>query len=281
MELKNLTNQYYSVEYRVEEVSRRIWVTGYSTEEPDALRSFLTDLALRRGMEKIVLPVRSSDVQNMAGNGFHEEGRIPGYFHDEDSHFLAAFPIHERSVSITLEHEKGMLHDITTTPRLFKVSFPPGITVRRAEKSDSSELAKLFSTVFKSYPTPVYDQRYLDRTIEKGDIFLVACIEKTVVAVAAAEIDWEHKRAELSDCATLPDYRGLGLNTLLLAKLEEECLSRNINCIFSLARASSYGMNLVLHRLGYIYGGTLVNNCHIGGRLENMNVWSRPGKNAL
>nr|WP_315989693.1 hypothetical protein [Desulforamulus aquiferis] len=34
-------------------------------------------------------------------------------------------------------------------------------------------------------------------------------------------------------------------------------------------------MNLVLHRLGYTFRGTLVNNCHIGGSYEDMNIWVR------
>jgi len=43
-------------------------------------------------------------------------------------------------------------------------------------------------------------------------------------------------------------------------------------CLFSLARASSFGMNL-FRRLDYRYRGTLINNCHISGAYEDMNTW--------
>jgi hypothetical protein len=35
-------------------------------------------------------------------------------------------------------------------------------------------------------------------------------------------------------------------------------------------------MNFVFAGAGYAFGGTLVNNTGISGRLESMNVWYRP-----
>lgn len=269
----------FSVELRPEEISRRLWVTGYSIGDPAALRRYLKELAHQHNMEKIIFPVKSSDFELIVGGGFIREGRIPGYFNGEDSYFLAAFTSQERSVSFTLENEKKMLNDITDKSTAWKKQFPPGITIRRAVKGDTPHMAGLFRSVFDSYPTPVFDPEYLAGSLDRGDIFMVAVRDSRIVAVAAAEIDRKHRRAELSDCATDPGSRGRGLNTVLLSVLEKECLSRNISCLFSLARASSYSMNLVLHRLGYVYGGTLVNNCHIGGGFENMNVWVRSGRN--
>lgn len=267
----------FSVEVRKEELSRRLWVTRYSAASPSALRRYLTDLALRYGMEKIILPVRSTDVRLMSGEGFIEEGKIPGYFNgEEESHFLASFLSFERSVSPALEKEKRMLREISGRSRSWGFKKPSDIIIRRAEKKDALPMANLFRRVFSSYPTPVFDPDYLSRSMDKGDIFMVACRDDKIIAAAAAEIDREHRRAEMSDCATDPDFRGLGLNSVLLCHIEKECLARNIKCLFSLARASSYGMNLVLHRLGYACGGTLVNNCHIGGKLENMNIWVLP-----
>jgi hypothetical protein len=60
---------------------------------------------------------------------------------------------------------------------------------------------------------------------------------------------------------------------ILLEKLEEDLQSQGIYCAYSIARALSFGMNAVLHQLGYMYRGRLLNNCYIFNKLENMNVW--------
>jgi putative beta-lysine N-acetyltransferase len=276
MDIIQRRDDHFSVQVRPEGISRRLWVTGYSAVSPGALQGYLLDLARRLDMGKIIFPVRSSDAPAFAGHGFIEEGRIPGYFNGEDAHFLAAFPAPERSVSPTLAAEKRMLREIRKRPGHWNYQTSSTIKIRRAVKDDAVPLAGLFRKAFDSYPTPVFDPQYLSKSMDGGHLFMVACRSGKIVAAAAAEIDYGRQRSEMSDCATSPEYRGLGLNSALLRQIARECASLDIRCMFSLARASSYGMNLVLHRLGYIYGGTLVNNCHIGGRLENMHIWTLP-----
>jgi hypothetical protein len=43
--------------------------------------------------------------------------------------------------------------------------------------------------------------------------------------------------------------------------------------LYTIARAISVGMNITFARCGYDFGGTLVNNTQIAGRIESMNVW--------
>ncbi|MFZ5644313.1 MAG: putative beta-lysine N-acetyltransferase [Bacillota bacterium] len=276
MELIQYSNRGHSVQVRIENYSRRLWVTGYETDGIESLSDFLIDLARDKNVEKIIFPVRVGDSASLLENGFLSEGSVNAYFKGEDSLFLAAYPSPRRALSLTYASEQRMLKEILQREQGRSKNLPEGIIVRRATTSDASKISKLFRKVFTSYPTPVYDPHYLKLCIESDDIFLVAEQGDKLAGVAAAELNRQNLRAELSDCATAPDFRGKGLNTLLLAQLEKICLSQNINCLFSLARASSYGMNLVLHRLGYEYGGTLINNCHIGGRYENMNIWVRP-----
>jgi hypothetical protein len=40
-----------------------------------------------------------------------------------------------------------------------------------------------------------------------------------------------------------------------------------------MARARSFGMNMVFYQLGYEFNGRLVNNCDIHGGYEDMNIW--------
>ena len=67
--------------------------------------------------------------------------------------------------------------------------------------------------------------------------------------------------AELTNCATLPEYRKHGFMKSLLIKLEEELRERFSAPIQLLDL--SFGMNLAFHQLGYTYTGRLANNCYI------------------
>lgn len=273
MELIKHFHSDFSLDAHLDHTSSRIWVTDYKAGRPAAFHQFLLDIARQRGIEKIILPVKTPDIGRLTGNGFNVEGVIPGYFNGSDSHFLAAYTKKKRSLSSTLSLERQILKEILSRPRVWEKSLPAGFTLRPAGAEDCQPMSRLFSKVFTSYPSPVFEPEYLKQSIKKGNIFMVIYSGHKLASVAAAEIQTEYSRTEMTNCATDPRFRGRGLSTALILGLEKKCRSSNINCLYSLARASSYGMNLVFHRLGYSFGGTLINNCHIGGRYENMNVW--------
>lgn len=59
----------------------------------------------------------------------------------------------------------------------------------------------------------------------------------------------------------------------LIQYLEDNMKTKDIINLFSIARARSIGMNKVLYNLNYKYRGRLINNVHIAGNWENMNIW--------
>ena len=77
----------------------------------------------------------------------------------------------------------------------------------------------------------------------------------------------------MTDFATLSKYRGQGLASYLLKKMEREMIHQGMRTLFSIARALSPAMNMTFGNTDYLYGGTLVNNTNISGRIESMNVW--------
>jgi putative beta-lysine N-acetyltransferase len=96
-----------------------------------------------------------------------------------------------------------------------------------------------------------------------------------IVAVSSAEIDAEAKNVEMTDFATLYDYRGNGLAGALLARMEAEMSAMGIKKAYTIARALSAGVNILFARAGYEYAGTLINNTNICGQIESMNVWHK------
>ncbi|ABO49278.1 beta-lysine acetyltransferase [Desulforamulus reducens MI-1] len=270
------TRSEFSLTTQLDMFNRRIWVQDYKVNDATALRCFLLDLAKKQNLEKIIFPVKEADLPLLQGEEFQLEGVINGYFQGSNAYFLTTYLSEKRCNSSSLLREKQMLEKILGQPREYKLALPKKYSLEIATSRHAKKMAELFKIVFKSYPTPVYDPKYLNEAIQKGDLYLVCCDGDTLAGVATAEIDWKQNHAELTNCATHPDYRGLGLNTILLKRLEESCLAKGINCLYSLARASSYGINLILHRLGYDSQGTLINNCHIAGDFENMNIWVKP-----
>lgn len=260
----------------MEHVSARIWVNEYNAVDPAALQNFLKETALQSGMGKIILPVREDDGARLMGNGFVAEGAIEGYYSGRPALFLAAFTTPERKVSKGYTAEMEMLRKIRNSGSAGERVLPSGFTIRPAAKDDCTKISDLFRQVFASYPSPVYNPLYLVRSMDKGDIYMLACRGEKIAAVAAAEIQQNQRRAEITNCATDGEFRGRGLNRLLISTIQSMCLDRGTECLYSLARASSHGMNKVLHRLGYAYRGTLINNCHIAGKFEDMNIWVGP-----
>lgn len=77
----------------------------------------------------------------------------------------------------------------------------------------------------------------------------------------------------MTDFATLPEYRGNNFSVILLNKMEKEIEKQSYKLLYTIARAKSYSMNITFSKLGYFYGGTLINNTNIAGNIESMNVW--------
>jgi putative beta-lysine N-acetyltransferase len=77
----------------------------------------------------------------------------------------------------------------------------------------------------------------------------------------------------MTDFATLPSHRGRGIATRLLGLMDLRAREAGVRVAYTIARASSFGMNITFGRRGYRYAGTLVNNTGIGGAIESMNVW--------
>jgi putative beta-lysine N-acetyltransferase len=151
--------------------------------------------------------------------------------------------------------------------------FDPNQTFRRCRPADAHEMSLLFKTVFKTYPFPVFDPRYLIESMNRHSRYFCVRRNGRMIAIAASEIDSDNRSVEMTDFATLSTYRGQGLASHLLAEMEREMVEQGMKTLFSIARALSPAMNITFGNYGYLYGGTLINNTNISGCIESMNVW--------
>lgn len=145
--------------------------------------------------------------------------------------------------------------------------------MRQLSVSDSNELSKLYKIVFASYPFPIHNSDYIKKTMQENIIYFGIFKGDRIVAASSCETDPKSQNVEMTDFATHPDYRGMGLGVILLVKMEEYMRKNNYLCTYTIARAMSPAMNVTFAKLGYKYSGTLINNTNISGNIESMNVW--------
>lgn len=266
-------NEYFTVNMLIDNFSRRAWVSDYVYTYAAELARFINNVCNANGLEKIIFPAREEHYRELKELGFNLEGRIDGFFNGSTAYFLTAYPDQRRACSAGLPGYLEQIRNILERSQKNPAPLPPEYGYCTPSNRDIPALTGIFKQVFATYPSPVDQPDYLAAVLGKTALFKAVKKGCQIVSVAAAEVNWANANAEITNCATLPDCRGAGFMLGLIDELEKECWDRGINCLYSLARASSYGMNLVFHRLGYRFRGTLINNCNISGGYEDMNIW--------
>ncbi len=260
----------------IEEGNKRLVVNGYAQGTmPSIFSRQLITLAEKKKLEKIWLWALPADVPEFERCGFLIEGSL---FRGDKKEFavsLAYYVSRARGHSDKLKSEKDIVHAVRTQPIRPSQPLPRGIELRLLPESFAPQISQILTRVFTSYPSPVENPQYIRALIQQGNIFAGAFSQKKLIAVAAAYPDHILNRCEMTDCATLEEYRGHSLTAHLLKILEQEVQKLGSLNLYTLARAQSYGMNRVFHKLGYRYQGCLINNCDIAGSIEDMNLWTR------
>ena len=149
------------------------------------------------------------------------------------------------------------------------------VKTKLATPEDAKRLAKLIDLTFDDYPTPSHDPEYIRKQIESGVPFRFVEDGGKIVACASADLVSEAMTAELTDCATLPEYRKNGYMRILLTDLMWDLQQRDYYTAFSFARARIPGINILFKKLGFEFCGSIHQSCRIGDGLEDMNIWFR------
>ncbi|MEW6226983.1 MAG: putative beta-lysine N-acetyltransferase [Bacillota bacterium] len=280
-ETRVVVGEGFRVRFVADGFNDRLSVLDFEGEVKPMVGAILDAARARRGFGKIFLKTRRDNWESFISLGFVLEGIIKGFFRGEDAYAMARFLDAERRYSPQLEKENRIIEDLLfeidarrkpeTDPR------PDGeareYEAEPAKVEDADGLADLYESVFDTYPTPLNRPEYVAASMQHGAMFKLIRHDGRIVSAASAVVDYENANAEMTDCATLKAFRGRGMMRTLLRSLEQDLARRSIGCLYSIARSTSYGMNLVFHSLGYHYQGRLINHCHIMGQLEDMNLW--------
>jgi len=255
--------------------NNRIYVMRLSREDiPDIIRP-LDDLASKEGYSKIFVKVPESSEAVFASAGYSTEATIPFYYNGTDTAvFMAKYFNAERNqVADSQEIADVLSAAFGYAQSGYIPQLPAGFSLMHAHSGDAKEIAALFRSVFETYPFPISDPDFITRTMKEGIRYFCIHQSKRIAAVSSCEINTDAQNAEMTDFATDPRFQGKGLAGNLLYAMETEMKKEQIRLAYTIARATSYPINMAFARAGYQYGGMLPNNTNICGSLESMNVW--------
>lgn len=257
----------------------RVYLMKLDKNDPERTFDHIDTLVKSNHYSKIFAKIPASLKNDAGARGYIVEAGIPRFFNgEEDVFFMSKFPQKRRQetsdkskiedvIKVSLEKQRG--------PK----ALPPldsAFKIRIASFSDAGDISALYKRVFASYPFPIDNPLYIAETMKDNFAYFVLENDEQPLSVASCEMDIDYKNVEMTDFATLPDQRGQGFALYLLTKMETFMTEKSFKTAFTIARALSYPMNITFAKLGYTFGGTLINNTNISGGIESMNVWYKP-----
>jgi len=268
---KEIITDNASVSVYTDVFNKRIRIDEYAGDLMQVLGIINDQLA--DWVEKLIVKSYQADVAFFISQGFNIEAIVKGYYAGADMYFVTRYFSVDRERTNNWSEEQLIIQKLLTKQGDFEITSFERVEIKEATVAQASQLAHLYKKIFPVYPTPLTKEDYILKTIQQGTLYVYIEKNSEVISAASAEINWKHKNAELTDCATLPEAAGKGYMKRLLYYLEQKLNSEGIVCCYTIARAESYSMNKAFAQLGYAYGGRLINNCFIYSGIEDMNVW--------
>jgi len=255
--------------------NNRIYLMKLAKEDYPGIVSYMDNLASHDGYTKIIAKVPANLKSSFLKAGYEYEAYIKNFYNeDEDVYFLSKYFTQERQDFINKNDiltvtqfciEKATLSEIPKLDEKFHI--------QQLSKEHISKIIELYKSVFESYPFPIFDGNYILKTMNKNINYFGIFENEKLVALASSEMDLVNLNTEMTDFATLHEYRGNNFSFHLLKEMEKDAKAKGIKTAYTIARAKSTGINMTFTKMDYEFGGTLINNTNICGNIETMNVW--------
>ncbi|MGL1861405.1 MAG: putative beta-lysine N-acetyltransferase [Pseudodesulfovibrio sp.] len=254
----------------------RVYLMKLDPVDLPGIAQDIDELGRQNGYTKLFAKVPASATDHFTALGFETEAQVP-FMHKGESagYFMSKYLDQNRAILTNSGRISEVLEEAARkaeSPR----SQVDNCEIVRLQPGNVDELAELYATVFETYPFPLHDPSFLRKSMHEDTAFFGILSDDKLMAAASMEMDLDWHCAEMTDFATRPEYRGQGAAAKLLATMEQAAIDLPISTVFTIARAESFGMNIVFSRAEYTFCGTLHNNTQIAGKLESMNVWHKP-----
>jgi putative beta-lysine N-acetyltransferase len=254
----------------------RVYLMKLHPDDAPAIVERLSDLAIMKRYSKIFAKIPEWALEAFLENNYKIEGSIPKFYQGKTkAYFVSLFFSAKRS--FLSKKKKSEIESIVDLSSNFfnaaEFSIPEGYSISPLNTDHARMLAKLYKTVFKVYPFPIFKEKYLLKTMKSNVMYFGVFRHDKLVAASSAEMDHDGSNVEMTDFATDPQHLGRNLSYFLLLEMEQKMKSAGMKTLYTIARSHSHGMNKTFGRSEYIFGGTLVNNTQIGDSIESMNIW--------
>ncbi|MBW2514549.1 MAG: putative beta-lysine N-acetyltransferase, partial [Deltaproteobacteria bacterium] len=199
--------------------NKRVYLMKLHSRDVLRILPTIDRLAHDNHYEKILAKVPWGSKSAYEKQGYVQEAVIPKYFKNQEHAVFMCKYLSSRRRRIA--HPRK-IRDILSLAKQkkqhpYKKNDTQCLHTRACRPEDGVEMSRVFKTVFKTYPFPIFDADYLSTVMEKKQVRYF-CIEnhRQISAIAASEIDIDHKGVEMTDFATLPEFRGQGFAGCLL-----------------------------------------------------------------
>ncbi len=255
--------------------NNRVYLMKLESSDFPGIIEYINDLAITNSYTKIFCKVPHWATPAFISNGFMVEAHIPFFYDDKDDvFFMSKFLNSDRIMKFEHEKLEGLTkHLLNANENRTSAKLKPGFVIRSFTADRADEICGLYKQVFDSYPFPIFDPDFIRKTMKDDVQYYGVEKDGNLVALASADVDREERNAEMTDFATLPDYRGNNLAVILLREMETEMQQQDITTLYTIARLNSTAMNKTFLKLNYRYAGTLIKNTDIAGKIESMNVY--------
>lgn len=258
--------------------SNRVYVMSLHLDDLPEITIKLDELAGKNGYSKIIAKIPLDFKEVFKLNGYDSEAVIPNFFNGEkDVSFMCKYLDLNRKNDPFMDKCKEILDiALQKASNTNNTNLSEDFTLREVTEKDINDMTKLYKLVFKSYPFPIHDGKYILKTMQENLKYFGIWHKKNLVALSSIELARKYSNAEMTDFAVHPEFRGYGFALYLLKTMEKKLFDMGIKTAYTIARSISAGMNITFAKNGYNYGGTLINNTDISGQIESMNVWYKP-----
>lgn len=253
--------------------NNRIYLLKFDKRDQANLMKRLNELTEKNAYGKIIAKIPESAHPLFLMDGYIQEAYIPEYYLDgEDTFFMAKY-FDQKRAQVPTEY-LAELSELLASPHENKETLPAQFSLKITEPRHASEMALVYQQVFKTYPFPIMDASYLEKTMVEGKVIYFGIWDNGKLAgLSSAELNSTNRNAEMTDFAVLNEYRGQKLAFFLLQQIEEEMRIRQFKTLYTIARLNSPGMSKTFINRGYHYSGLLKNNTNISGQIESMTVF--------
>lgn len=269
-------NNYYKTIGRtvlyMDHTNSRIRILKHHSLDNNQLK-YIKQLADLNNLNKVISFTPSIYWDIFARENFTVEGKITRFFKGNDDALCHSFFL-DKGRMISKYGDGGQMVGEYSQDYLPPKNINSPYEITDAAEADITFMTELFQSVFTTYPSPVFDKEYIRSNMKKNRVIYKAARHNgKIVGIASAELDSSNLNAELTDCVTIPEYRGQGILTAILKELEDQLKNSGYICLYSLCRSHIPSVNRAFKSLGYNYSGKMINNCHMCGNFEDMNIW--------